>query len=191
MSREALPGERRERMRRRLATSLRGAGVADGEVLEAFDRAMHPRDRLLPSEDDFRYLHPGRVVLILLDDVGERDARELARGALAETLDPELRSPGAPELPLPAWSGQAGDEALAGSRLMEALLELPPGLQRVAMAEALDQVRHAHLWAEASDAARAAALAEEVFLPLSRRVHPGLERRFAWWVRRVGRRLRT
>jgi hypothetical protein len=164
----------------------------EGRVLESFDRAMDHRHRLLPSEEDFRYLHPGRVVLILADDLGDRQAGVLSRGALAETRNLELRAAGAPDLPLPSWGGgskKADEPRLADDELLEALLNAPPDIQRVSLAEALDQVRHAHLWSDPRDQACAASVAEAVLLPLAARVHPVLERRFGWWVRRVGGRL--
>jgi hypothetical protein len=179
-------------MARRLRRALRQAGVRDrGEdrVMTAFDRAMEVRHGLLPSEDDPRYLHPGRVVLILLGDVEEDDPGVLGAGALAESRDMELRVESAPGLPFPDWGRGLGGE-LTDSELLEELVTLPTEMQGVAMAEALDQLRHAHLWSDPVQRGRAAALAEAVFLPLAPRIHPVLERRLGWWVRRVGARLR-
>jgi hypothetical protein len=156
--------------------------------MAAFRRAMGVRHDLLQSEEDFRYLHPGRVVLILLGDLEEADPGLLEAGALSETRELELRADGAPDLPLPDWGRGLGGE-VPDDELMEALVTLPEDLQGVAMAEALDQFRHAHLWPDRTHRARAAALAEGVYLPLAARVHPILVRRLTWWTRRVGRRL--
>jgi len=209
----ALPRERWARMERRLRHALLGVGLEDVEtnrVMASFDRAMRHRRQGLPDEDDFRYLHPGRVVLILLSDLEERDPGALEAGALAESRDVALRAEGAPPLPQPDWwgasdggvaaSGTGGDEAptpegggpaaapgvLSDEELLEALVTASPRIQRLALAEALDQLRHAHLWSEARHRARAAALARGVFLPLAGRAHPILERRLGWWVRKVG-----
>jgi hypothetical protein len=153
--------------------------------MAAFDRAMEVRHLLLSSEDDPRYLHPGRVVLILLGDVEEDDPGVLGAGALAESREMELRVGSAPALPLPDWGRGFGGE-MSDSELLEALITLPTDMQGVAMAEALDQLRHAHLWSDPAHRARAAALGQGVFLPLAPRVHPAMERRLRWWVRRVG-----
>jgi hypothetical protein len=179
-------------MARRLRRALRQEALGDDEearVIQAFQRAMEIRHRLLPSEDDPRYLHPGRVALILLGDLKETASGVLEAGVLAETRDLDLGAQGAPQLPIPDW-GLGGGRELTDDDLLEALLTLPPGERRVAMAEALDHLRHAHLWPSRGQQARAAALAEGVFLPLAPRVHPVLERRLRWWVRRVGPRLR-
>jgi hypothetical protein len=179
-------------MARRLRRALRQAGIRDrGEdrVMAAFDRAMEARHRFLPSEDDPRYLHPGRVALILMGDVDEDDPGVLEAGVQAETRDVKLRVAGAPALPIPDWMAYSG-KGLPDEDLLESLVTLPPGMQRVAMAEALDHLRHAHLWADPAQRGRAAALAERVFLPLAPRVHPVLERRLEWWVRRVAPGLR-
>ena len=86
-------------------------------------------------------------------------------------------------LPEPDWrgSGSPGDE-----ELLERFVTAPEVVLRVGLAEALDHLRHAHLWEARRERVRARELAERVFGPLAPRAHPVLERRFQWWIRRVG-----
>jgi hypothetical protein len=157
--------------------------------------------RARSAASDPAHLHPGRVALILLRDVGEVDPDVLAAGILAESRDVRLRVTGesaeevlgarafrfwerlpeldwtaAPDLP----AAEDGD-----GELLEALVTAEPAVQRIALSEALDQIRHAHLWAGAEERARAARVAGAVLAPAATRVHPVLARRFDWWVRRV------
>jgi hypothetical protein len=162
--------------------------------------------RALPSDQHPAFLHPGRTVLILLGDLDETDPRLLSVGALAESRDLDLQL--SPDVAREALRGEEGAfELWAGlpsirwrdganpsdsdanpdtdAALLEELVLAPQEVQRVAMAEALDHLRHAHLWESAAERKRAADLAREVFEPLSSRVHPTLERRLRWWLRRV------
>jgi hypothetical protein len=163
-------------------------------------------ENALPSDQHPAFLHPGRTVLILLGDFEEYDPRLLAAGALAESRDLELRL--SPEVASEALETEAGAfeiwESLPSiqwhssgnlptsdvdAALLEELVLAPGEVQRVAMAEALDHLRHAHLWESSEERRRAATLAREVFEPLSSRVHPTLERRLRWWLRRVSPKL--
>jgi hypothetical protein len=156
-------------------------------------------ERALSSEDHPAYLHPGRVLLILMDDLEVSDSHLLPVGMLTESRDRELRLSevevrevlkewdGAFELwknlPFIDWGVSASADT--DVVLLEELVIASPEVQRVAMAEALDHLRHAHLWESQPERLRAANLARGVFEPLAPRVHPTLERRLAWWVRRV------
>jgi len=149
------------------------------------------------SEQDPAYLHPGRVGLILLQDLEEGNPDVLVAGVCAESRAPALRIPAEVaegmfdiaalalwrRLPEVDWrpEGVARDP-----ELLEELVTAEPNVQRIALAEALDQIRHAHLWTRSEDRARAAQFARGVLAPAASRVHPVLERRFDWWVRRVG-----
>jgi len=201
-----IEGTRGRRMGERVVRAARKAGLdpsAVDRVARAHRLGMAPREPGrggLPSEQHPAYLHPGRTALILLQDVGERDPRVLAVGLLAESRELELRVDpeeveafGGPEfaawwraLPMPDWRGSGDGDALPDEELLEALVLAPEPIQRVALAEALDQVRHAHLWASPEERRRARELVEGVFGPVAPRVDPVLDRRFAWWRRRVG-----
>ena len=193
---------RSRRMEEKLLAAAGEAGLEppDLELLgRAHKLAMEPRERGLPSDHDPAFLHPARTVLILLGDMEERGVGVLVVGALAESRSPELRVPperaeallreAGPEawgwwraLPEPGWRDAEAETA----DLIELLLSVSEPVRRVALAEALDHLRHAHRWEDPADRARAARLARRVFGPLAARVHPTLERRLSWWNERVG-----
>lgn len=201
------PESRWARMEDRILRRARKAGLPQPwiEMLShAHRRAMALRSmgaHALSSEEHPAWLHPGRVALILMDDFEELDPGVLMAGTLAESRDLELRleEKAAGEvlghvagsfdlwkaLPAIPWRVSGQLDADADASLLEALVLAPPGVQRVAMAEALDHIRHAHLWESREERRRAADLAREVIAPLAPRVHPTLERRIEWWVRRV------
>lgn len=142
----------------------------DGDVAlrvqEAVIRALRARHALHPK--DVRYLHPGRTVLILLDDAGVRDEAVLSAGALLETYHPDLAvGPDAAEADRPAES-DAARVLDAGRRmtnlldrvpmpsayededtLREALVTADVDARTVALVERLDHARHLHLYSEA------------------------------------------
>jgi hypothetical protein len=186
-------------------------------ILQAYAGAMRLREGRGLSDEDPDFLHPGRTVLILLEDVAEIDPRVLAVGALTESRRDELRLDServerllAPSqvrmrstlgdlsegtqwwraLPPLGWgdvSSEAHDrERLRDERRLEDLVTAPPPVQRIALAEALDQIRHAHLWSSLEDRRRAVAIARRVMHPLATRVDDVLARRYDWWLRRVG-----
>lgn len=176
-----------------MAASIRSAvtraGVTPAEtarVAEAFAAAMAPRVRTLADDHHPAYLHPGRSVLILTRDLDESDASALAAAALLESRDPELALDPADIVGL---LGEAGARALAdvpkpgATDLAERLLALEPWLQRAALSERLDHLRHEHLrepampWTEVLDETR------RVWLPLAERAAPGLVRRYLHWAR--------
>ena len=143
----------------------------DGDVAlrvhEAVIRALRARHALHPK--DVRYLHPGRTVLILLDDAGVRDEAVLRAGALLETYHPELAV--APDDAADADGSTESDAARvldAGRRmknlldripvpsahedadtLREALVTADADARTVALVERLDHARHLHLYSEA------------------------------------------
>jgi hypothetical protein len=171
----------------------RAAGLADDAidlVRHAYALAMEPR-RVL-DEHDPAFLHPGRSVLVLLQDVGPLRAEVLAAAAVHESeearfrLDPSdvRRELGArvaelaTSLPLPT------DEDL-----VERLVTLDVGARLAALAERLDHIRHAHL---REDPAWWRALREEVsaaWAPVAERTHPRLADRYRAWLRAISRRL--
>jgi len=194
---------------------MREIGIcgADLEGLRgAYAAAVAPRERgpdALSNDQHPAFLHPGRTVLILIQDVMETDPRVLAVGALAESRDLQLRASRSAALtalrsfeqgeeacdwwealPLPVWSLSEGDEETDGV-LLDTLVTTEVPLQQVVLAEALDQLRHAHRWDSPQSRTRAAELAERVLHPIAAQVHPNLARRYAWWTHRVGRALRA
>jgi len=190
---EAITG-RAGAMAARIETAATEAGTgpaAAAAVVAAFLAAMRPRRERLDDEHDPDFLHPGRTVLILLEDLGITDPAVLAAGALTETLRPELAPrPGdvtaaAPdaqqllaEIPVPAT---AGDE------LLERLVAAPLAVRCIALAERLDHARHLHL----RPAAEWAPLHHEtctIYRPVAERTHPVLARRFRWWCETFRRR---
>ncbi len=202
-------------MGERIASAARKQGVTDADVaklLRAYAVAMGPREagpRALPDPQAPAFLHPGRTLLILLDDVGETDPRVLAVAALTESRDillgvtPKdaliaLQAFGGAAseafewwrtLPSPDWFGaQEVDETTAG--FVERLVGIAEPLQRVVLAEALDHLRHAHLWQSSEERGRAVHLAETALSPLASRTDPTLARRYRWWTQRVGPSLR-
>ncbi len=188
-------GGRAEAMANRVAGAARRAGTPEPGIRSidaALRAAMRPRIERLADDHDPDFLHPGRTVLILLEDLGITDAATLCAGALAETLRPELRAgplparaalaPGTIELleevPVPARDGAA---------LLERLVTASEPARLVALAERLDHARHLHLgrrdrWMPLHRETC------ELYLPLAERSHPTLARRLRWWCRTFARR---
>lgn len=146
------------------------------EVVHA--AAMAPRIARVEAEDP-DFLHPGRTALILMQDMEERDPVTLAAAMLVDSERPELRigdvsAPGVNEL--------AASVPISGeSDLLERLVVADSPVQRIALAERLDQLRHAHLWVDVSRRRTAHAEALEVYAPLAARVHEIMSRRYDWW----------
>lgn len=175
--------------------AVRSVGLERDEldlVRRAHDLAMKPRVDLLEDDHHSAYLHPGRTVLILVRDVGHAHAESLAVGALLESESESLRvasreveseiggqvARALAEIPAP------GDE-----RLVERLVLLPVTLRLAALAERLDQLRHAHLH---PDQKWWATIHEEVtraWLPVAERTHERVAQRYRHWQRTFARRL--
>ena len=187
--------ERHELMAASVASAARATGLETDDVdLLGGAHALAMEPRLTALEDDHHpaYLHPGRTVLLLLQDVGPLPVELLCTAALHESEDPSLRvgaeavaaalgvevAERVASLPLP------GDELL-----LERLVTLDQGLLLVALAERLDQLRHAHLrvdrdwWASIHEEVGAA------WLPVAERTHPRLADRYRHWYRTFARRL--
>jgi (p)ppGpp synthase/HD superfamily hydrolase len=183
---------------RAMAASVERAARAHGLapaaldlVGRAYELGMRTREGVL-DEHDPAYLHPGRSVLVLLQDVGPLPGVVLAAAAAHESEDARFRvalgdvraelgddvADLVASLPLP------GDEDLA-----ERLVTLDVGVRLAALAERLDILRHAHL---RHDPAWWRALDEEVrkaWAPVAERTHPRLADRYRAWLRAMGRRL--
>ncbi len=181
-----------------LARAARAAAVdpAGASLLaRAHAQAMAPRTTLVGDDHHPTYLHPGRVPLILLRDVGVTDVEVLAASCLAETEDEELRL-GDDEIRA-AFGDRVAELAAVPLPTLEELAEVLVTAARearlVALAERLDQVRHAHLRNDRDDVWRAAALdgVREVYLPVAERTDALLAQRFRHWSLAFARRLGT
>jgi hypothetical protein len=177
-------------MAERVLRTAREAGTSPAAlplVGRAHALAMEPRLRLGVGAHHHDLLHPGRTALILLLDTEERRASVLAAAALAESERPEVRVERSELV-----RSLGNDEVLAlldavpapdAEDLVEALLLAPSEVQLVAVAERLDQLRHAHLWNEPERALAAHRQAVDVYAAIAARVHPKLSRRYDWWCR--------
>jgi hypothetical protein len=171
----------------------RAAGLGDDAVEllgRAYALAMEPR-RVI-DEHDPAFLHPGRTILILLQDVGPLAPDVLATAAVHESEEARFRlDPSDVRREL----GASVAERLATLPLptdddfVERLVTLEEGARLAALAERLDHIRHAHL---REDPARWRALREEVsaaWAPVAERTHPRLADRYRAWLRAISRRL--
>jgi hypothetical protein len=171
----------------------RSAGLSDDAidlVSRAYALAMEPR-RVL-DEHDPAYLHPGRSILVLLQDVGPLSATVLAAAAVHESEEARFR------LDVSEVGRQLGYEVTelleslplpTDDELVERLVTLDEGARLAALAERLDHVRHAHLH---DDPVRWRALRDEVtvaWAPVAERTHPRLADRYRAWLRAISRRL--
>lgn len=199
---------RARRMADRIARAIGDLGVSPegvARVVGAYGRAMTVRESgpaALPSEKHPAFLHPGRTVLILAADLEEAEVPVLALGALVESRDHALRvgeevveevlGGDYPEvfewwrtIPRPEWDPAVADPEASCGELLEAIVTAPEPVQRVVLSEALDHLRHAHLWESTKARTRAVELATTVLAPAAGRTHPVLDRRYSWWVKRV------
>jgi len=171
----------------------RGMAPSEVEILgRAHALAMEPRLAAIDDDHHPAYLHPGRTVLVLLQDVGTVSVTALCAAAVHESEDRHLR------LGSESVRGALGDDVadvvdalpLAGDpRLLERLVTLEPEPLLAALAERLDHLRHAHLredhewWRVIHEEARC------VWVPVAERAHPKLAGRYRHWQRTFGRRL--
>jgi len=182
-------------MAQRLADTAEHAGLAAADVAlieRAFDLAMQPRIERIADDHDPDFLHPARTTLILLEDVGCRDARTLAAGALCETVRLELAVPiarveAALDPAVRALLDEVPVPERAGEELLERLVTAGQDARLIALAERLDHARHLHLRPAAGWPAFHA-LTCDVYLPLASRADPTLERRLRWWCGMFARR---
>ena len=173
----------------RIERTARAAGVdRSGTDLigTAIKAAMAPRLAVIDDDHDPDYLHPGRTVVVLLDDVGLADPVALAAACLLDTRRGDLEAPDreVSEHVSPAVTAFRGAIPRSGSAtLLEDLLASEHDIVLVALAERLDQVRHGHLWGNLSEARAAHREATEVYLKMAERTQARLAARYASWCR--------
>ena len=177
-------------MGRRVDRRARALGIPDdGRRLLARTHAvaMIPRDRIADDDHDPVYLHPGRSALILLLDVQETDpivvAAAMGVDSESAAYAPERSALDAHVRALAEQVPSAGSEDLA-----ERLVVADDRVRRVALAERLDHLRHAHLWDDVVARRRAHAEAREIYAAVAHRTHPALAHRYDWWCRMFGSR---
>lgn len=161
-------------------------------LADCFLAAMRNRVTAIGDDHDPAYLHPARVALILLDDIGLQDPNVLFAAVVQDSARPELA------MPTDRVLAVAGERAAAivgmlpspdtdPAGITETLVTLPPGVLALYLASQLDIARHLHLgdperWAEGH------ARVVESLIPLAHRCHPLLARRFERWARAFRRR---
>ena len=187
------PG-RGDRMAERIRRTCRERGFAP-EAVEELARlhrlAMKPRVRELEDDHDPRYLHPGRVAAILLDDLECDDPALVALGMVLDSEDRELEAPD-PLLPEELAARRATlPRPERGDELLEALVTLEPAMLDVVLAERLDHLRHIHLLDDLERARSLYAQAAASYAAAAARAHPVLSRRYDWWTRKFGRKFST
>ena len=176
-------------MSNRVEQTARAAGV-DRPGLDligtAIKVAMAPRLTAIDDDHDPDYLHPGRTIVVLLDDVGLAEPVALAAACLLDTRREDLEAPDGEvsERVGPAVTAFRDAVPRSGSgTLLEDLLASESDIVLVALAERLDQVRHAHLWGNPSEARAAHHEASEVYLRMAERTHAQLAARYTSWCR--------
>lgn len=153
--------------------------------------AMAPRVAIIEDDHHPEYLHPGRSVLILLDDVGLVDPVALCAACVLDTrrYDLEATDHVVSEQVSPDVAEFRSVVPRSGSEtLLEDLLVSEPTVVLVALAERLDQVRHAHQWGDWPAARIAHQEASEIYLKVAERAHARLASRYANWARAFGER---
>ncbi len=188
------PPSRWELMSARVERTARSIGVdRSGRdlIAAAIEEAMAPRLAVMDDDHDPDYLHPGRSVVILLDDVGMTDPVALAAAGLLDTrrADLELCDDDVTSKVSPAVAAFRGAVPRPGSAtLLEDLLASEPEVILVALAERLDQVRHAHQWGDLPQARVAHQEASDVYLKMAERANARLAARYTQWCRAFGER---
>jgi (p)ppGpp synthase/HD superfamily hydrolase len=180
-------------MEGRLARTLEDLGLRAHDVARvtaAHRLAMEPRWTVLRDPHHPDFLHPGRTVLILALDAAVREPLALAAGALVESERSEMRvTPERIRAELGAEvAEQVASVPLPGEGLTEALIMAPRSLCLVALAERLDQCRHAKFWSDRAGQERIHGEALTIYGPVAERTDEALARRFRHWSEAFGRR---
>jgi (p)ppGpp synthase/HD superfamily hydrolase len=181
-----------EQMADRVDRTASAAGVdRSGRDLirTAIEAARAPRLAVIDDDHDPDYLHPGRTAVILLDDVGLADPVVLAAACVLDTRRNHLEPPDREVTEHVSAAVTAFRKVVPrpGSvTLLEDLLASERDVVLVALAERLDQVRHAHMWGDPAEARAAHRQASEVYLKMAERTHARLASRYTHWCRAFG-----
>ena len=155
----------------------------------AIEAAKTPRLAVIDDDHHPDYLHPGRTAVVLLDDVGLSDPVALAAACVLDTRRNDLEPPDreVTEHVSAAVTAFRNVVPRPGSvTLLEDLLASGREVVLVALAERLDQVRHAHMWGDLAEARAAHQEASEVYLKMAERTHARLAARYTHWCRAFG-----
>ncbi len=181
-------------MRQRVIDRLSAEPLSRGQI-EMVDAALTAslghRDALLADDHDIDALHPGRTVLILVDDARMVDAELLATAALLESVRLDMRVPAGLRVATGAgWASRGMPTPLDVSvdDLVEAMLALTGDELDVVLAERLDHARHLHLRPR-GEWASGLAIEEGVYLGLASRRGGLLGRRYERWHRAFSARI--
>ena len=160
-------------------------------IRKAIEAAMARRLVLIDDDHDPDYLHPGRTAVVLLDDVGLADPVALAAASVLDTRRDDLAPPDDEVTERVSAAVTAFRRAVPRSgsdTLLEDLLASEHDVVLVALAERLDQVRHAHMWGDLGEARTAHQEASEIYLKMAERAHSRLAARYTQWCRAFGER---
>ena len=155
----------------------------------AMEAARAPRLAVIDDDHHPDYLHPGRTVVVLLDDVGLADPVAPAAACVLDTRRNDLEPPDREVTQHVSAAVTAFRNVVPrpGSvTLLEDLLASEPDVVLVALAERLDQVRHAHMWGDLAEARAAHQEASEVYLKMAERTNARLAARYTHWCRAFG-----
>ena len=158
-------------------------------IRAAIEAARAPRLAVIDDDHHPDYLHPGRTAVVLLDDVGLSDPVALAAACLLDTRRGDLEPPDREVTEHVSAAVTAFRKAAPRSgsgTLLEDLLASEREVVLVALAERLDQVRHAHMWGDLAEARAAHQEASEVYLKMAERTHARLAARYTHWCRAFG-----
>ncbi|MEX2471287.1 MAG: hypothetical protein WEA34_03860 [Gemmatimonadota bacterium] len=154
--------------------------------------AMKPREVALSDDHHPAFLHPGRVALVLLNDVQDPTAACIELAVLIESRDPELRVADErvrAELGERIAAARAAIPSPGSEDLTERLVTLDDGAALAALAERLDHLRHEHLRDPVTPWPELVEEVSSVWLPVADRRSPTLARRYRHWLRTFERRL--
>jgi (p)ppGpp synthase/HD superfamily hydrolase len=152
----------------------------------AMEVARAPRLDVIDDDHHPDYLHPGRTAVVLLDDVGLADPLALAAACVLDTRRGDLEPPDhevTQNVSAAVTDFRSAVPRPGSVRLLEDLLASEPDVILVALAERLDQVRHAHMWGDLAEAREAHHEAFEVYLKKAERTHARLATRYTHWCR--------
>lgn len=190
--------ERADAMADRLRRTAGWHGLPRDEanrLADCFLAAMRRRATAIRDDHDPAYLHPARVALILLDDVGLHDPDVLYAAVASDSVRPDLAMAADD---VRAVAGERAAEILAmlpspdidPAAVMETLVTLPADVLALYLASELDVARHLHLGDPDRWAVGHARVVDSL-IPLAHRCHPLLARRFERWAGAFGRRFRV